>query len=104
MSTGLQLKLDGLRAVEGLNGAALAQLRDHAVAVARTHGDVSADDLRTWAEAQRITLSSPNAWGAVFRDPRFTRINMIRSAFPTNHARFISSYALTNLEEYDETN
>lgn len=103
MPTGLQLKLDGLNAVEGANGFALAQLRDQAMLVARSHGDVSSDDLRGWADHERIILSSPNAWGAVFRDPRFTRIGMIRSTYPSNHARFISTYALTNPEEYDET-
>ena len=103
MPTGLQLQMHGLHAVEGANSLAIAKLRERAMLVARAHGDVSSDDLREWADQEWIVLSSPNAWGAVFRDPRFTRIGMIRSTYPSNHARFISTYALTNPEEYDET-
>jgi hypothetical protein len=59
----------------------VATVRQRAIEIARERGQVTADDLRAWANDNGLVPHHPNAWGAVFSGKMFTCIGTIQSAY-----------------------
>ena len=69
-------------------------VREQAAAICRERGQVTADELRAWADDNGLTPHHPNAWGAVFAGKRFTCIGTIQSSYVSNHYRQIKVWRL----------
>lgn len=89
MNEGMPLKYAGLAQVASHNEEWLRAVRAVAHAIAVVNGCVSADDLRTWADENDMHPVHPNAWGAIFREPRWRPVAYKVSTYPSNHARII---------------
>ena len=89
------LKQQGMAQVENTNPGFVTLMRLVAICHYRTHGEVSADDLRRYASDRGIEPHHPNAWGSVFRRG-FKRVGFRPSTIPSNHARLISVWAEDN--------
>lgn len=78
---------EGIARVASRNAAFMEYARRHAVVVATTRGEVTADTLREWLDGSRIVPSHFNAWGAVFSNhPRLVWSGRFRkSRLPQGH-------------------
>ena len=92
-------KATGMLVMEGKHGAWLNRAREIVIAHARTHGCVSADDLRQAIIDNRIEPpQKPNEFGGVFNGlvlmKKIRCIDRTKSVCATNHGREIRVYAL----------
>lgn len=96
---GEDLKDAGIAKVAMNNAAFVSALVNKAHALGSRVGEITADDLRKWADEHDIRPTHPNAWGAVFRElgrhPRWQRTGFQKSRIPSNHARMISTWRYT---------
>ena len=86
---GLALKESGLDAIEVSNAAWLKKMREYAVSFSRNHGEVSADDVREYAERVNWKPHHSNAYGGIFRGDGWEAISYIPSRHKSNHGRMI---------------
>jgi len=87
----------GVARVETNSAKWIGLMRDHANWIARKEGQVSADELRWYAdELERTGLapSHPNAWGAIFRTRNWVECGWVKSRCVSNHARMIRVWRL----------
>lgn len=89
LEQGRSLKETGLARVLSNNRAFLEIMRMEAMRLSRQRGWVTSDDLRVYASQLNIEPTHQNAWGAVFRGPRWHAIGRRKSAVPESHAREI---------------
>ena len=86
---GLALKESGLDAIEVSNAAWLKKMREYAVTFSRFTGEVSADDVRRYAEQVHWKPHHSNAYGGIFRGTGWKAIGYTQSQHPSNHGRTI---------------
>ncbi len=78
---------EGIARVSSKNSGWLKEAREVAYRIARMKGTVTAEDVRGVLYARGLRPSHPNAWGGVFKDPRFVWTgNLIPSRVPSRHA------------------
>lgn len=70
----LQLRDQGIQAVSLRNADFLATMRGVARMICRQKGEVTADDLREWADRNNVKPSHVNAFGAIFRSKEFVAV------------------------------
>ena len=94
MYQGDLLKKKGIDQVASHNPDFIATVINQANIFGQKFGEVTSDDLRLWANINRIYPLHTNAWGAVFRElgksSRWTRSGFTKSQIPSNHSRIIS--------------
>jgi hypothetical protein len=85
---GEKLKKEGMERAELAEVDPVAFLRSYAISHARNYGEVTADDVRRYAEQVGITLK-PNAWGSVMKlyGHGCVHRGWTKSHLITNHAR-----------------
>lgn len=91
----------GIATVSDANRGFLSRMRSEAVLFISLHGSVTAADLHPIAAALGLRPTSPNAWGAVFRDPRFAPAGLAKNPRPSAHARRVVRWKLA--PRYDES-
>lgn len=74
-----KLRDKGIKQVSDANAAWLETLREAARTVCREKGRVTADDLRTWCDANRYWPTHPNAYGAILTKREFVPGEFIQS-------------------------
>lgn len=88
---GAQRRDDVLRRLEPVNRQWLILMRGEAIRIARESGQVSADDLRSFAdELKRSRGLVPrhfNTWGAIFTGPQWESVGHVPSVKPTTTRR-----------------
>lgn len=89
LTEGRLLKEQGQILVSSNNQHFLALMREEARRISDERGWVSSDDLRVYASQLDLEPTHPNAWGAIFRCPRWQVVGRRKSAVPGNHAREI---------------
>jgi hypothetical protein len=89
LQEGRALKEDGLESVSANNKAFLALMRAEARRLSEQRGWVSIDDLRVYASQLNIEPTHCNAYGAIFKGPRWQVVGRRKSAVPSSHAREI---------------
>lgn len=87
---GQRLKDRGQGVVESNNENFVWLMRKKAELIESISGQVSIDDLRRWAAERNIEPDHCNAWGTIFKGKNWVAIGRIRSAIPSNHARWIT--------------
>lgn len=93
---GAERKEEGQSRVQENAEEWIKRVRQEARRVAIVNGEVSADDLRQWADAKDDHPHHQNAWGSVFRGDEWTYISRKKSTYVTNNAREIKVWALTS--------
>lgn len=78
-------KAMGLELVEVANAEFLSIMRAQAREVSLKHGQVTIDEVRTFADAQGLVPTSKHVWGAVFNSKGWKCIGYAPSKIPTNH-------------------
>lgn len=89
LEQGRALKEDGIASVASNNEAFLALMRAEAMRISQSRGWVTSDDLRVYASQLDLAPTHQNAWGSIFRGPRWKVVGHQKSAVPGNHAREI---------------
>ena len=85
----------GIARVSGTNANFLIAARAMAYRLMVQIGEITADDVRRECERQGIEPSHYNAWGAVFKDPRFVPTGAYRqSANVQGHGNRIRVWGL----------
>ena len=85
----------GISRVSGKNMEIIETLRSVAVSLIKLKGQVTMDDLRAWYSASGgREPTHPNAFGAVFKDPKFKRIAFTPSKQVQGHGRIIGVWGL----------
>ena len=84
---GDQRRQDGLDRIETHHATWLDRIRAVARRIVAQRGNVSADDLRAWADRNGCQPGHPNAWGAVFRGREWVPVGYVRNGQPSAHAR-----------------
>jgi hypothetical protein len=92
--TGNELKEHGLDLVTDHNEDFVFLARREGYRIAYAVGEVSADDVREWTDAQGIYPEHQNAWGAVFRTG-FERVGYRPSRTVSSHGRVIAVWRLS---------
>lgn len=82
-------KESGQEQVEDHSDGWVGRMRRYAIGVARMVGEVTADDLRTYAVRCDDEPHHPNAWGAVFKGKGWKLSGYRKSKHVTNNARVI---------------
>jgi hypothetical protein len=95
LTQGRILKEEGLDSVSENNKAFLALMRAEARRLADQRGWVTSDDLRVYASQLNLEPTHQNAWGAVFKGPRWKVVGRRKSAVPQGHAREIKIWSYT---------
>jgi len=93
LEEGEERKEKGLAQVEATDAEGnrwVDRARLEAIRVAKLKGQVTADDLRAWANSRSDFPHHPNAWGAVFRGKAWRAVGYRKSTFKTNNARRIA--------------
>lgn len=93
---GERLRDEGIEQVETNNVAFVDVMRRLAIEHARTYGFVSADDMRPIASRLGLMPTHPNAWGAVFRDDRFTVLGYKQSTTASRHGGLLRVWKLAD--------
>lgn len=88
--TAATLKEQGLNAVEANGLAFVTLMRKYAIEISDRSGFVTSDNLRVIGQEQGIEPHHPNVYGAIFRGTCWKSIGRQRSAWPSNHHRFIT--------------
>lgn len=81
----LSIRDRGIEQVSLNNASFLETMRGVARMICREKGEVTADDLREWADANHVEPSHPNCWGAVFHKSQFEFVRFTRSRLPQGH-------------------
>jgi len=90
MTTGQQLKQEGLDAVEWSHMSWIDQMRYLAHQIWAARKEVSTDDLQDYVSHNLMPApDKPNAWGAIFRGTCWRELRRQKSRIPSNHAREI---------------
>lgn len=92
-------KKHGLDRVEEKAEDWITWIRRKAHMWAQIHGEVSADNLRHFADSYDRHPHHPNAWGAIFRGRQWEVVGYRKSTYRTNNARRICVWRLTNQSE-----
>lgn len=95
---GERLKAEGIARVAGVNKRWLSAMRDEARRLCALQGDVTADDLRDFAD--NVCVYAPthrNAWGAIFREAGWRAQGPCdtKSTKQENHARLLYRWRWT---------
>jgi hypothetical protein len=89
----LKKKDEGIKEVSGKNSFITGLLRIKAKEISRRVGEVCSDDLRAYADAEGLTVTTPEAWGAmvngIFREKGWQLIGRKQSEIVSNHGREI---------------
>lgn len=116
--TGRARKEEGMDRAAGNNQTWLQMVREQAIEVSRTKGEVWIDDLRRWADkedcepdkfcdgcnAGSCSLVHQNAWGCVFRGPGWVWTGEYRkSEYASNHARDVKVWVYAGENPQTET-
>lgn len=92
---GANLQRAGQDAMESSDGSFVGILREWARQLSRARGEdgwVTSDDLRAYADQMGLIPSHSNAWGSIFRGPRWVIVGRHRSTIPGNHNREIRKW------------
>ena len=84
----------GIRRVSGNNREFLVAMRSAAKQICCEKGWVCSDDLRAYADRNRIWPSHPNAWGVVLTVKEFIPGEYIVSRQPQGHANRVRRWTL----------
>lgn len=91
LELGEQRRDAGIEKVSANNSEFLNTMRHVARRISQWRGQVSADDLRVWADEKGgMQPSHPNAWGGVFKQAGWVCTGRRKSAWPSNHGRWIA--------------
>ncbi len=93
ITEGKALKEAGIDRVASNNTTFIDLMRAEAMRIANQRGWVSSDDLRVYASQLNLEPTHCNAYGAVFKGPRWKIVGRRKSAVPGNHAREIKIWA-----------
>jgi hypothetical protein len=72
----------------------LRRIRKVAKGHAKTHGVVSIDVLRRWADNNNDHPESPSAWGSIFQTGDWKAVSTMRSTYSSNRSRTVKVWAL----------
>ena len=90
---GIKKRDEGIKEVAGKNSFVTGLLRIKAKEISRLNGSVSSDDLRKFADSEGLTVTTPEAWGAmvngIFRERGWQLIGRKQSEIVSNHGREI---------------
>lgn len=81
----LSLRDRGIEQVALNNESFVATMRGVARMICREKGEVTADDLREWADKNNVHPTHVNAFGAIFRSKEFEFVRFTRSKLPQGH-------------------
>lgn len=93
------LKEEGLDAIERTSQSFVDLMRAEAQRISMERGMVTSDDLRVYASQCDLKPSHPNAWGSIFRGPRWQVVGRRKSAVPSSHHREIKVWQYVNETE-----
>ena len=86
-ATGKQLRDRGIKKVSANNDAFLETCRTFARNHCKLFGSCTSDEVRRFVEYEGLKPTSPNAYGAIFRNGEFEPIGWKESEIESNHAR-----------------
>lgn len=86
---GEALKREGQASVASANAEFVGLLREEAIRLSRSQGQVDMDALRLWAEARGLRPTHCNAYGAVFLGPHWRQIGFKKSQLASSRGRII---------------
>jgi len=70
------------------NDEFLAIMRAYAIHYSQWQGQVTADDVRAYADRSGLQPTSPHVWGSVFQGKGWRRIGYHQSASVANHGHY----------------
>lgn len=88
-AAGEHLKRLGIERVGEKGKAWITAMRVEAMRINLLEGSVTTDELRLYAEQNRLLPHHDNCWGAIFRGPRWQVIGRRPSRWASCHAREI---------------
>lgn len=83
-----------LKKVELNHQSFVETMRGIARMLCREKGKITADDLREWAEKEKIEAPSSAAWGAVFKSKDFICVGYSMSRRENRHAGLLRQWKL----------
>jgi hypothetical protein len=86
-AAGEALKAAGLDRVMARNCEWITAMRAEAIRLSQANGCVTVDELRAFALQHGSVPTHDNAWGGIFRGPRWKAIGRRKSQWPSSHAR-----------------
>src|SRR3990167_3688619 len=84
----------GIKRVSENNSEFLTIMRQVAKDICRQKGWVCSDDLRAWADANRLYPTHYNAWGVIFTKKEFVPGEYIVSKQPLGHCNRVRKWVL----------
>ena len=84
----------GIARVADNNQVFLETMRGAARMICRNKGQVTADDVREWADRAGIEPTNKNAWGAVFKSAEFVMVGYTTRRQVQGHGNIIRIWKL----------
>lgn len=89
MNNGKYLKERGLNLVESNNMEFVQTMRAYARKEIKRKGCVSIDEVRAYADKEKLKPDHCNAFGSIFRTKDFIPVGRKNSQVPSNHSRSV---------------